>query len=419
MGKSVIIVGAGVFGLSTALELSRTVDQHEYDNITILDRAMPPVTGGASVDINRIMRPDYADPVYSSMGLEVLKEWQTNPLYRDHFYQSHIMFIAKDNADFRETSQGNLREFGIELKPVKNANDAKKLYPAFDGPLTTAHGYAHENAGWVNAEGAVRSTVGEILRLGKAKFITGEDGTMTELIIENNAVKGVMTASGKVHTADLVVMATGPWTPSLIDCEDNCVAAAQPVAFLQLTPEETRKYSSIPVYLNIDSGFFVFPPTKDGVLKCARHCFGYTNTVARSWGKVSKPLDKPIVSELPEDALKVLREGLKDVFNEDIAKRPFFESRICWYTDTPSGDFTLGYHPKYENLFMCTTGSGHGFKFLPILGKYSTGALFKRLDKKLLDKFSWKTARVTDEMQGDGSRLGAGRQELKKLESRL
>lgn len=37
--SSVIVVGAGVFGLSTALELTRK----GYKNVTIVDRHVPPV----------------------------------------------------------------------------------------------------------------------------------------------------------------------------------------------------------------------------------------------------------------------------------------------------------------------------------------------------------------------------------------
>ncbi|OJJ82296.1 uncharacterized protein ASPGLDRAFT_27159 [Aspergillus glaucus CBS 516.65] len=50
--------------------------------------------------------------------------------------------------------------------------------------------------------------------------------------------------------------------------------------------------------------------------------------------------------------------------------RPFIQRRLCWYTDTPKGDFIVDYHPEYENLFIATGRSGHGFKFLPVLGRY-------------------------------------------------
>jgi sarcosine oxidase/L-pipecolate oxidase len=57
--ESIVIVGAGVFGLSTALELKN----RGYQNVTVLDRYLPPVIDGSSVDISRVIRVEYADPL--------------------------------------------------------------------------------------------------------------------------------------------------------------------------------------------------------------------------------------------------------------------------------------------------------------------------------------------------------------------
>lgn len=51
---SVIIVGAGAFGLSTALEISR---KYPTTQVTVIDRLTPPVADDTSVDTSRIIRP--------------------------------------------------------------------------------------------------------------------------------------------------------------------------------------------------------------------------------------------------------------------------------------------------------------------------------------------------------------------------
>ena len=51
---TVVIVGAGVFGLSTALAISR---RHPDTQVTVIDRHTPPVPDGTSVDTSRILRP--------------------------------------------------------------------------------------------------------------------------------------------------------------------------------------------------------------------------------------------------------------------------------------------------------------------------------------------------------------------------
>lgn len=63
---SVLIVGAGVFGLSTALELAR----QGYKNIKVLDRGTEiPSPFSAGFDLNKIVRAEYEDPFYTDLAL--------------------------------------------------------------------------------------------------------------------------------------------------------------------------------------------------------------------------------------------------------------------------------------------------------------------------------------------------------------
>lgn len=50
---SVIIVGAGIFGLSTALAIAR---RYPDTKVTVIDRQTPPVEDGTSVDTTRCIR---------------------------------------------------------------------------------------------------------------------------------------------------------------------------------------------------------------------------------------------------------------------------------------------------------------------------------------------------------------------------
>ena len=52
--SSVIIVGAGVFGLSTVLAITKRYPQTK---VTVIDRQTPPVSDGTSVDTSKIIRP--------------------------------------------------------------------------------------------------------------------------------------------------------------------------------------------------------------------------------------------------------------------------------------------------------------------------------------------------------------------------
>jgi sarcosine oxidase / L-pipecolate oxidase len=56
---------------------------------------------------------------------------------------------------------------------------------------------------------------------------------------------------------------------------------------------------------------------------------------------------------------------------------------------TPNQDFIISAHPHCKSLFIATGGSFHGWKFLPILGKYVVEMLEGRLDAELAKKWAW------------------------------
>lgn len=66
LSKPVVIVGAGAFGLSTALHLSRA----GYSDIVVLDKddSVPPRYSAAN-DLNKIIRAEYEDTFYRDLTL--------------------------------------------------------------------------------------------------------------------------------------------------------------------------------------------------------------------------------------------------------------------------------------------------------------------------------------------------------------
>lgn len=70
---SVVIVGAGELGATTALELLKS---GHYSTITILDRSKEfPALDAASTDINKVVRFDYTDPDYAKLARECVRRW--------------------------------------------------------------------------------------------------------------------------------------------------------------------------------------------------------------------------------------------------------------------------------------------------------------------------------------------------------
>ncbi|ESK93652.1 fructosyl amino acid oxidasesarcosine [Moniliophthora roreri MCA 2997] len=194
---------------------------------------------------------------------------------------------------------------------------------------------------------------------------------------------------GSVFEADLVVIATGSWTPSAfpdLGLGEKCLATGQCAAMVQLSPKEANAYQSIPVVLAFNTGFYVFPPTENNIMKMAFHRGGYTHTV----GGISTP--RTLVSAenglaVPKEILGEFREHFRNAFPE-LAEKPFSSTRLCWYNDTPDGDWIIGRDPDDPSLMFATGGSGHAFKFLPVIGRVVADVIQGSLSPDLARKFA-------------------------------
>ncbi|KAH6884858.1 FAD dependent oxidoreductase [Thelonectria olida] len=406
--EPIIIVGAGVFGLSTALELTR----RGYTKITVLDRYLPPVIDGSSVDISRVIRVDYADPVYGKMAREAHQGWTGE--YASHYYESGFVMLANSpGSPYIEKSKEVTKSLGQALEEFDDANHVRRKYPAIRSRLDGMKAYVNPQGGWADAETSIRQLSAQCSLEGVA-FITGARGRVISLKQIGTRVIGVNVAEGEPILAAQVILATGAWSNRILPVSHATSASGQPVGFIQLTPEEGDRLRGMPVMINLSTGVFVFPPTTGtNILKVARHGYGYATHVAveDSDRFVSSPKrDNSNVSSsyLPDDAEKGLREGLRQLVPE-FANREWMNRRLCWYSDTPEGDFIIDYHPAREGVFLATGGAGHAFKFLPVLGKYIADCFENKADEELRKK--WRLRAPSKESanalkDGDGSRAG-------------
>jgi sarcosine oxidase/L-pipecolate oxidase len=356
----VLIVGAGVFGLSTALELTK----RGYTNVTVLDRYLPPAVDGSSVDISRIIRFDYGDPLYSKMAREAVQGWAAE--YPNHYHQAgFLMLNEKGGFEYTAKSKEVDEQLGKTIEEYADATRMRSIRPGIPGNLEGLSAYYNPRGGWADAASSIAQLSGRCSISG-VSFITGRRGTVTALVYANSKVVGVKVLDGQPIHASLIILATGAWTNHLLDIRHTSSASAQPVGFIQLTADEAQRLKNMPVMINANKGVFVFPPTpKFNVLKVARHGWGYATRVKVDDGhSPARVISCPQLatnnaqnSYMPADAQEGLRAGLRDLVPE-FAERPWCKLRLCWYSDTPEGDFIVDKHPEIAGLFISTGGSG-------------------------------------------------------------
>lgn len=323
------------------------------------------VPDGSSVDISRIIRFDYSYPTYTKIAKEAYDLWSTSPLYHNVFFKRPFI-LATNTAQGRayiKRCTDNLDIFSLPWAELHSEKEAKKDFPVLTGPLASPgfYGYINAQAGWADAGLAIAGLRDRCIEAG-ISFFSGAHGTVHELQKDPSTGKitGAKMKSGDVVHGDLFILATGAWTSRLVSMHDSILATGQVLGFMKLTDAEQKKYKSLPIYINMDSGWFCFPPHEEtGYLKVAVHGWGYTRSQDNSPLSSAPPAapKSKRTNFVPEDGIQRLKDGLIKVLPE-LADREFDRTAVCWYTDTPTGDFILDYHPQHENLFVATGGSG-------------------------------------------------------------
>ncbi|KAH8194302.1 hypothetical protein TruAng_011525 [Truncatella angustata] len=465
--SSILIIGSGVFGLSTAYDLTKRPAWSETQ-ITVLDRAHPneagarpafPSKDSSSIDSSRIVRADYADRAYAHLAAVAQEEWRKpgpNSWGGEGRYSETGFLICADKGAERR-SDGTKTGLGYAKESYKNALELLEMeglprgsVVELDGRDKIAQasgtgapfgdwGYLNKRSGWANAEKSMVYLYNKVVETGRVKFV---GGTVERLEVKGKKVTGARLSNGETILAGLVVVAAGAWSPSLVDLRGQAVATGQALAYTDINDQEQARLANVPVLMNMTQSNFMITPSNN-VVKIGRHAYGYMNpkkvtsalVVPKKEGDspypeitVSQPYTHINDSKLwvPAEGERDLRRGLREMVPwPGLMDRPWTHSRICWYTDTASGDFIITYHPHWDGLFLATGGSGHGFKFLPVLGSKIADTIEKNYPADFREKWSWKEpndieAQIITEDGSRGGRVGLCLvDELQKNGSRL
>ena len=444
--KEILIVGAGVFGLSTAIAL---LERSHYNgsHITIIDSSPTlPNPVGSSVDASRIIRADYADASYAKLACLAQSHWRNQTPtgwggQGRYFQAGFVLTGEKGQEAYVQEAMHNVQDLARQGLPVE-LDKIQQLRSHSDIRRATGligvsgeTGYANWNSGWADAEACVAFAIHKIKSHPNAKGRVSikPDTKIVRLTFSptSHQCTGVQLLDNTSISADLTILATGAWTPSIFDLSNRALATGQAVAFVRLTQEEQNYLANTPVTMNFARGTFIIPPhPQTRELKIARHGFGYRNPTSVPYQSSKAPSVPPAAdtmskisersqvsvpqtdTQIPIEAEQALRDALAELFPptfdnstkpliypeslRDISKRPFTNTRICWYTDTPSGNFIIDYppvsaQPSNNSLFIATGGSGHGFKFFPILGSYIADAIEHHLEPEYKQMWAWPT----------------------------
>jgi glycine/D-amino acid oxidase-like deaminating enzyme len=350
----IIVAGAGIFGMSSALALRAHGHQ-----VTVLDPGPIPHPLAASTDISKAVRMDYGpDEDYMVLGEQALAGWRhwNADWGEDLYHEVGVMFVSRaplQPGGFEYESYRLLQAHGHRVERLDSAAIADR-FPAWtadpyvDGYFNPAGGYAE--AGRVVAALAERAArQGIDLHPGQAA---------RDILIDKGRVTGVRTATGDTFQAGTVVVAAGVWTPLLVpNLAPAMKASGQPVFHLKPADPAPFEANRFPVFgADISqTGWYGFPlHPRERVVKIANHGPGLT----------LHPDEERVVTQADAAGL---RDFLRGTFPA-LADAEIVYTRLCLYIDTFDEHFWIDRHPETAGLVVASGGSGHGFKFAPVLG---------------------------------------------------
>ncbi|VDC05363.1 unnamed protein product [Peniophora sp. CBMAI 1063] len=399
LDSSILVFGGGgTIGSSTALHLARK----GYRNVRVLDVYPIPSAQSAGNDLNKIMGTSLRNSVDKQLSLEAEDMWSNDPTFSPYYHRTGRLDCCGSEEgieDLRKTVK-KLEDNGLgdTVEWLDNEDAILNRVPLLSrDQIQGWKGLYFKSGGWLAAAKAIDS-VGRELASHGIKFSFGDSGAFDSLILSDDGQSclGAVAKDGTRYLADRVVLATGAWSPVLVDLEEQCCSKAWVYAHLQLTPEEVKEYAGCPVVYNEDLGFF-FEPNEYGVIKVCDEFPGFTRYKMHQPYGASGP--KPV--SVPRSHAKHPTDTYPDASEVTIRKaiatylprfkdRPLFNRSLCWCTDTADANLLICEHPKWKNFILATGDSGHSFKLLPIIGKHVVELLEGALQEDMVDAWRWR-----------------------------
>lgn len=256
----VAIVGAGIFGLSTAWALIRL--GHE---VIVLEQGSIPNPVSASFDQHRMIRPHYGAQVgYTRMVKEAHGAWAA--LWEDlgvsHYAETGVLAVDLGDHDWMKASQHALEHTRTPFEVV-DWRSIEGHAPAL-APHQKAWGLYTPKAGVLFADRIVSDLAKWLSRNGA---LLRPDSAVSSLDV---ATGRIILADGEEIEADRIVVAVGAWTNFLLP---EFAARMQPirsvVGYVKPPDELASAWADGPVLFLMTAAahLYCLPPVRGSELK--------------------------------------------------------------------------------------------------------------------------------------------------------
>ena len=383
MKAGVLIVGGGVMGASIALHAARRRDPLDSPVVLLERRAFGAGSSGRS---GAILRQFYSDRELVGMARDSLRAYATFETRTGRaigFTRCGVLTIASTEAPemlaLLERNLGVMRECGVEVERV-DARAMRGLVPGID-VRDDALGAWESTSGYVDPQ----RTVEAFAALARSHGATTRAGVEVRgLRVSGARVVAVETSDGE-YAAEQIVVAAGPWTRALLAKAgvELPLRVVRPEQHFVAMPPAPRGSASAGLSGAFDADFdarfarsnepepahAVLLDIERGYYTRCEPSLGRTRVGAMDYSRdqvLDDPdaLDERVSTEFQSWARAVLVRRMPTY-----REQPDRGAQAAWYTLTPDAQALIGKCAGFDNLFVASGFSGHGFKLAPSIGE--------------------------------------------------
>ncbi|MCL3860989.1 N-methyl-L-tryptophan oxidase [Actinotalea sp. K2] len=355
----VIVLGVGSMGGAAAAELAG-----RGLRVLGLEQFWPGHDRGSAHGGTRIVRQSYFEgAAYVPLLRRAYVGWRAleEASGRELLTLCGGLYVGDEDSAVVVGSLASAREHGLAYE-LLSAGEIRRRFPTM-APAPHAVGVYEAAAGYTRPEETTFATV-QVARSHGAEI------RFDERVVRWSPTPGggvqVETVNG-TYGADRLVVTPGAWAPELLG-DLALPLRVERQMFAWFTPELTdavpyARYTDVehPVYVEETDGngiLYGFPMVDgpDGGLKLA---------FFRQDGPPTTP--QGVDRTVHPHEVAALRSRALELFPH--LTGPLVTAKTCLYTTTRDEHFVVGLHPGVPQVAVACGFSGHGFKFVPVIGE--------------------------------------------------
>jgi sarcosine oxidase len=347
----VIVVGLGGMGSAAAYHLAR-----RGIRVLGLEKFTPAHDRGSSHGGSRVIRQSYfEDPAYVPLLLRAYELWEELAAGsgKEVFRLTGGLFLGAPDCLTVAGTRRAAEEWSLPHEML-DAGEIRRRFPTFTPPPSDVALY-EANTGFARPE----MTVQAHLDLAAHKGATLRFGEEVQEWSDGPSGVTVTTGAG-TYTGGQLVICPGAWAPELLSELGIPITIERQVQCWLDPVGGTAAFENHPIFIvENDRGqqIYGFPAIDgpDGGVKVAFFREGQVCT--------------------PETIDRVVHQNEIDAVRDRVGALvpaltgPAVHTATCMYSNTPDEHFVITRHPDYANVTVACGFSGHGFKFVPVVGE--------------------------------------------------